>query len=385
MKYDFDKIVNRRNTNSSKWNVAENEMPLWIADMDFETAPCIKEALAKRVGHGVFGYSDIPDEWAESYVTWWKKRHNFELRKEALIFCTGVIPSLSSCVRKLTTPAEKVLIQTPVYNIFFNSIVNNGRYVVESPLDYDEETGKYSMNFVRLEKDLSDPQVSLMVLCNPHNPCGKIWSQEELCRVGELCKKYNVTVVSDEIHCDVTEPSKAYVPFASASETCREISVSCIAPTKCFNIAGIHSAAAYAENHQLHHKVWRALNTDEVAEPNAFAIDATIAAFTKGEDWLDELRKYLWENRKFAEDFFAKNMPALKVIKADATYLMWVDVSATGKTGDNFAAELREKTGVYISGGSQYGKSGENFVRINLACPRSFLEKALICLKSIYS
>lgn len=377
MKYDFDKIVNRRNTNSYKWNVAENEMPLWVADMDFETAPCIKEALAKRVEHGVFGYSDIPDEWADSYAYWWKKRHDFEMKKESLVFCTGVVPALSTCVRKLTTPAEKVLIQTPVYNIFFNSIVNNGRYIVESPLDYDEKTCVYSMNFERLEKDLSDPQVSLMILCNPHNPCGKIWSKEELIRVGELCKKYNVIVVSDEIHCDITEPGKEYVPFASASEICREISVSCIAPTKCFNIAGIHSAAAYAENPQLHHKVWRALNTDEVAEPNAFAMDSTIAAFTKGEEWLNELNVYLWENRKFAEEYFANNIPELKTVKADATYLLWVDVSVTGKTGDAFAEELREKTGVYISGGSQYGKSGENFVRINLACPRSFLKKAL--------
>lgn len=377
MKYDFDKIINRRNTNSYKWNVAENELPLWVADMDFETAPCIKEAIARRAEHGVFGYSDIPDEWAESYAGWWKKRHGWEFEKDSLVFCTGVVPALSSCVRKLTSPAEKVLIQTPVYNIFFNSIVNNGRYVLESPLDYDEEKCEYSMNFERLEKDLSDPQVSLMILCNPHNPCGKIWCREDLQKVGELCKKYSVTVVSDEIHCDITAPSKSYVPFASVSETCKEISVACIAPTKCFNIAGIHSAAVVAANPSLRHKVWRALNTDEVAEPNAFAMDATVAAFTKGEGWLNQLNEYLWANRKFAEDFITKNIPALKTVKAEATYLMWVDVGKTGMSGDEFAQKLRAKTGVFISGGSQYGTTGENFVRINLACPKSVLNEAL--------
>lgn len=381
MDYNFDKIVNRRNTNSYKWNVAENELPLWVADMDFETAPCIKEAIEKRAAHGIFGYSDIPDSWGDAYKLWWKNRHSFDIDVNWLVYCTGVVPALSTCVRKLTTPAEKVLIQTPVYNIFFNSIVNNGRYVVESPLDYDENTSTYTMNFERLEKDLSDPQVSLMVLCNPHNPCGKIWSKDELARVGNLCKKYGVTVISDEIHCDITAPGKAYVPFASVSETCREISVSCIAPTKCFNIAGIHSAAVVVPNAVLRHKVWRALNTDEVAEPNAFAMDATVAAFTEGEDWLNSLNEYLWKNRKTAEAFISEKLKnsGLKVVKGDATYLLWVEITSGPyqKNGDAFAEALRKETGLYISGGSQYGKSGEAFVRINLACPAVVLEDAL--------
>ena len=212
----------------------------------------------------VFGYSIIPSEWADSYVSWWKKRHNFTIDRDSLIFCTGVVPAISSLVRKLTTPAEKVLIQTPCYNIFFNSIINNGRFVLESPLDFDGEN--YKINFDRLEKDLSDPQVSLMILCNPQNPTGNIWKKEELARIGDLCKKYGVSVISDEIHCDITEPGFNYTPFASVSETCAQISVSCIAPTKCFNIAGINSAAVVVPNPYLRHKVWRALNTDEIAE-----------------------------------------------------------------------------------------------------------------------
>ncbi len=379
MKFDFDKTVDRRNTNSYKWNVEDGEIPLWVADMDFETAPCIKEALFKRVQHGVFGYSVVPEKMLDSYSSWWKRRHGFEIKKEWLVPCTGVVPALSSCVRKLTCVGEKVLIQTPVYNIFFNSIVNNGRTVLESPLDFDGEN--YSINFQRLEKDLSDPQVSLMILCNPHNPCGKIWSKDELSRIGEICKKNGVTVVSDEIHCDIVRPNKNYVPFAAASKTCSEISITCIAPTKCFNLAGIQSAAVFSENKFLRHKIWRGLNTDEVAELNAFASDATIAAFDFGEEWLNQLNEYLFENRKFAEDFIEQNIPILKTINADATYLLWINIEKTKMDGIKFTKELRHDTGLFICDGNEYGKTGENFVRLNLACPKSILVEALNCLK----
>ena len=381
MKYDFDRIISRKNTGSLKWDEAkEGELPLWVADMDFETAPCVKEALKKRVEHGIFGYSIIPDEWAYSYVHWWKERHDFTIDRDSLIFCTGVVPAISSCVRKLTSPAEKVLIQTPCYNIFFNSIINNGRFVVESPLDFDGR--EYKINFNQLEKDLSDPQVSLMVLCNPQNPTGNIWKKEELAKVGELCKKYGVRVISDEIHCDITEPGLKYTPFASASETCAQISVSCLAPTKCFNIAGINTAAVMIPNPQLRHKVWRALNTDEIAEPNAFAVDACVAAFTQGEDWLNQLNEYLFENRRYAEAFLS-SIPEDKitVVKGKATYLLWVKVN---QNGDLFAEKLRKKTGLFINGGAEYGKSGENFVRINLACPRKTLEEAMARFKTMF-
>ena len=381
MKYDFDRIISRKNTGSLKWDEAkEGELPLWVADMDFETAPCVKEALKKRVEHGIFGYSIIPDEWADSYVHWWKERHDFTIDRDSLIFCTGVVPAISSCVRKLTSPAEKVLIQTPCYNIFFNSIINNGRFVVESPLDFDGR--EYKINFNLLEKDLSDPQVSLMILCNPQNPTGNIWKKEELAKIGEFCKKYGVRVISDEIHCDITEPGLKYTPFASVSETCAQISVSCLAPTKCFNIAGINTAAVMIPNPQLRHKVWRALNTDEIAEPNAFAVDACVAAFTQGEDWLNQLNEYLFENRRYAEALLS-SIPEDKitVVKGKATYLLWVKVN---QNGDLFAEELRKKTGLFINGGAEYGKSGENFVRINLACPRKTLEEAMARFKTMF-
>ncbi len=375
MNYDFDKIINRRNTNSLKWNVEDNELPMWVADMDFQTAPEIINALKKRTAHGVFGYSEVPDEWYESYVNWWKNRHGFEMEKEKLIFCTGVIPAISSLVRKLTTPAEKVLIQTPVYNIFYNSILNNGRQVIEAPLVY--QNGSYSVDWDDLKKKLSDPQTTLMILCNPHNPIGKIWDKYTLLRVGEMCYNNNVTVISDEIHCDLTFPSKKYIPFASVNEICRNISVTCIAPTKAFNIAGIQTAAVYAPNQMLYNKSFRSLNTDEVAEPNAFAVDAAIAAFNKSEDWLECLRNYIYNNRLTAEKYINDNLPQISLVLSDATYLLWIDCSDISDDTSELTDFIRKETGLYISSGKQYGMCGKKFVRVNIACPKSVLSEGL--------
>ena len=222
MKYNFDKPTNRRGTGSLKWDVPENELPMWVADMDFETVPEVVEALKKRVEHGIFGYSIMPDTWSQSYVNWWDKRHHITLNPDKLIFTTGVVPAISSAVRKLTTPAENVLVQTPTYNIFFNSIRNNGRNIVENHLLYDGR--EYHIDWETLERQLADPQTSLMILCNPHNPIGKIWDKETLARIGALCAENDVTVFSDEIHCDITAPGKEYVPFASVNEQCRPVS-----------------------------------------------------------------------------------------------------------------------------------------------------------------
>ena len=379
MKYDFDAVINRRGTDSVKWNVGKNELPMWVADMDFRLAPEIEKAIKKRMDHGVFGYSVIPDEWHEAYMNWWKTRHDFKMKKEGLVFCTGVVPAISSIVRKLTTPNENVVIQTPVYNVFFNSVLNNGCRVLESPLIY--KNGRYSMDFNDLEKKLSDPQTTLMILCNPQNPAGKIWDRKTLEKVGNIAKKHGVTVVSDEIHCDITEPGKNYVPFASVSEVCRKISVSCIAPTKAFNMAGMKSAAVYAENPLLRHKVWRALNTDEIAEPNSFACIAAIAAFSEGGEWLDALRGYISENRKRVCEFVKNEIPEISVVKSDATYLLWLDISKTGMESTEVAAKIREKTGLFLTAGSIYGEAGKYFHRMNIACPKTLLEDGLNRLK----
>ena len=380
MTYDFDTPTERRNTNSLKWDVAEGELPMWVADMDFQTAPEIREAIMKRAEHGIFGYSVIPDAWYEAYIQWWKMRHGYTMERDWLIFCTGVVPAISSIVRKLTTPAEKVLIQTPVYNIFFNSILNNGRQVLESPLRYDGK--EYRIDFADLEEKLSDPQIALMILCNPHNPTGKIWDRQTLEKIGALCSRHHVTVVSDEIHCDLTDPEESYVPFASASETCRQISITCMAPTKAFNLAGLQTAAVSVPDEVLRHKVWRALNTDEAAEPNAFAVEAAVAAFTRGADWLDALRDYLYENKKLAEAYIEKEIPDVRAVASQATYLLWLDCSGLIGCGREAAGFLRRETGLYLSEGSQYGGNGADFLRMNIACPRAVLKDGLERLKN---
>ena len=379
MKWDFDRLVDRRNTGSLKWDVAEGELPMWVADMDFQTAPCVREAILARAEHGVFGYSIVPEEWYQAYIGWWRDRHGFTMESECLIFCTGVVPAISSMVRKLTTPAEKVLLMTPVYNIFFNSILNNGRQPLEGGLVYDGMS--YRVDFEDLERKLADPQTTLMLLCNPHNPIGKIWDRETLARIGALCRKHHVVVISDEIHCDITAPGTEYVPFASVSEDCRDNSVTCIAPTKAFNIAGLQTAAVSIPNPVLRHKVWRGLNTDEVAEPNAFAVDAAIAAFTKGGEWLDALRAYLEDNKVFVREFIERELPQLHVVASEATYLLWVDLGREECSAEEAAEFIREKTGLYLSAGNPFGGDGGRFLRLNTACPRAVLEDGLARLK----
>ena len=374
MKYDFDKMIDRKGTNSYKWDIAEGELPMWVADMDFCTAPEITEAIIKRAEHGVFGYSTLPDEWYNAYINWWKNRHDVEYKKSELIFSTGVIPIISSCVRKLTTPAENVLIMTPVYNMFYNCIRNNGRNVVEFALDYSG--GKYSIDFDKLEKMLADPQTALMLLCNPHNPIGRIWDRDTIAKIGELAYDNGVTVISDEIHCDITDPGCDYVPFASVSEKCRDNCVVCISPTKAFNLAGLQTAAAVVPNNRLRHKVWRALNTDEVAEPNAFAVQAAVAAFEQGGEWLDELRQYLYDNKQLVKEFIAKQLPQIRLVPSDATYLLWLDCTSLSITSIELAGHIRKSTGLYLSSGDIYG-SKECCLRMNIACPRTAVQDGL--------
>lgn len=379
--YDFDQRINRRNTDSLKWDVDERELPMWVADMDFPAAPEIRKALGKRVEQGIFGYSIVPAAWYDAIGDWWERRHHFRLEREWLLFCTGVVPAISSIVRKVTTVGENVLIQTPVYNIFFNSILNNGRHVLESPLIYDAEQHSYQMDFADLEEKLSDPQTTLMILCNPHNPVGKIWDRETLQKVGELCAKHHVIVLSDEIHCDITFPGEEYIPFASVSEVCRENSITCVAPTKTFNLAGLQTSAISVPNSQLRHKVNRGINTDEVAEPNSFAICAAIAAFTQGEPWLDALRRYLKKNQETVKVFLEQEIPQIKLVESQATYLLWLDCKEISASAAVLCQFIRANTGLYLTEGECYGQSGAGFIRMNIACPQSTLLDGLQRLK----
>ena len=378
--FDFDKVIDRHNTLSLKWDVADGELPMWVADMDFETAPCIVEALKKRVERSIFGYGIIPEEWYAVYMDWWGKHHGFDIEKEWLIFTPGVIPAISTAVRKFTTPAEKVIVQTPVYDIFFNSIINNGRRISENPLIYNE--GTYSMDFDDLEKKMSDPLATMLLLCNPQNPAGKIWDTVTLEHVGELAKRHHVLVFSDEIHCDLTAPGCQYVPFASVSKVCRDNSITAVAPTKAFGIPGLHSAAVIVPEEGLRQRMNRALNTDEVAEPGAFAIESAVAAFSdEGWEWLTRLRDYIEENKKLVRSFIKEKLPKIRCTQQDATYLMWLDMSAYTDDSERLAEDIRKRTGLYLSAGSIYRGNGSAFLRMNVAYPRSLVEDGIGRLK----
>lgn len=379
MSYDFDRLTDRRSSYSMKWDVSEQELPMWVADMDFETAPEITEALKRRVEHGIFGYTVVPDVWREAIAGWWERRHGFVMEKEWLVFTTGVVPAISSAVRKLTTVGENVLVQTPVYNIFFNSVRNNGRNVLENRLLY--QAGTYQIDWEDLEKKLSDPQTTLMILCNPHNPTGSIWTREELGRIGELCAANHVRVISDEIHCDLTDPGYEYIPFASVSEVNAQNSVTCIAPTKAFNLAGLQTAAIMVPGEELRRKMERALNTDEVAEPNAFAIEAAVAAFTRGDGWLDALRVYLADNKETVRNFLKTEIPDVSVVSSHATYLLWLDCRKIIGDASELCRYLRSETGLTLSAGVAYGGNGREFLRMNTACPKERLMDGLERLK----
>lgn len=382
MKYNFDTIFDRRNTNSLKWNVKENELAMWVADMDFQSPPCVQEAIRTITELGIYGYSDIPQRYYMSYQKWWKNRYAYHMDIEWMMFSSGVVPAISSIIRRLTSPAEKVLVLAPVYNIFYNSILNNGREVISSELVYED--GIYRMDEQDLEAKLSDPQTTMMILCNPHNPIGKVWSIQELCKIGELCMKYHVIVLSDEVHCDLSAPNVKYTPFAKVNNQYASNCITCLSASKAFNLAGLQSACVVVEDKNLRHKVWRGLNNDEVAEPNIFACEASIAAFEKGEEWLEQLREYIEDNKQLANHFIQKNIPLLKVVPSDATYLLWIDCCELAPFVDQFVQYLKEEKGLLVSNGSIFGKSGENFIRINIACPKERMLDGLHRLKLGY-
>lgn len=371
MKYNFDECVDRKNTASLKWDIAEGELPMWVADMDFKTAPQVTEAILKRAKHGVFGYNIIPDRWYSAYISRWKEAHGFELQRDWLIFCTGVVPAISSIVKRLTSHGDNVAVQTPVYDIFFHSIENAGRHAIEAPLKYEE--GGYEIDFSSLEEKLSHPLTTMLILCNPHNPVGRVWTKDELIKIGELCDQYGVTVLSDEIHCDIVRSGVSYTPFASASEICRKLSVTCISASKAFNLAGLQSSAVVVPDENLRHKVIRCLNSDELAEPNSFAVESTIAALTEGGEWLKELNGYLFENRKICEDFIRDRLPELHLVKGEATYLLWIDCSKITSDSEELRDFIRGETGLWLSAGAEYRGNGRYFLRMNIACPKSRL------------
>lgn len=375
--YDFDTIIPRRGTNSIKWDArppfdadTEGVIPLWVADMDFKAAPFIIDVLRKRVEHGVFGYVCVPDSYYEAVCRWFSNRHGWKVEKDWIIYTTGVVPALSAAVKALSKPGEKVILQSPVYNCFFSSVRNNGCEILDVPLLYHD--GTYSYDFDGLERACADPAAKVMLLCNPHNPAGRVWTREELARVGDIARRHGVTVVSDEIHCEIVMPGFTYTPFASVSPENQACCVNLCSPSKSFNTASLQIANIITSNPEWRKLIDRAINVNEICDVNPFGVLALEAEYSpEGAEWLKELNQYIYDNYLLLR----KKLSDWTVCKLEGTYLPWVDVSSLGLPTEKIEEELLRNYKVWVNAGAMYGTEG--FIRINLATPRSVLAEGL--------
>ena len=377
MKYDFDKPVSRRGTDSYKWDSAESEgvLPMWVADMDFRTASAITDALRRRVEHGIFGYTRVPDSYYETVSSWFLRRHGWAIDRDWIVYTSGVVPAISAVIKALTVPGDKVLVQTPVYNCFFSSIRNNGCEMVSSPLVFADNT--YTIDYEDLERKAADPKVKVMLLCNPHNPGGRVWKREELAHIGEICIRRGITVVSDEIHCELVFPEHRYTPFASISEDFLRHSVTCISPSKAFNIAGLQIANIVCADADRSARIDRAINDNEVCDVNPFGVIATQAAYNEGEEWLDQLIDYLHANYLYMRDFCREHLPEFPITVLEGTYLVWMDCRKLGMSSEELERRLVSEARLWLNAGTMYGAEGEGFMRWNIACPRNTLTEGL--------
>lgn len=377
MKYDFDTILDRQHTNSEKWDVKPGELPMTTADMDFKTAPEIMQAMKDKINAGAFGYEYPSQEYFDAVAHWYKIEHNAEAQTSWMRFATGVIPSITASVNHLSHTGDNVLLMEPVYNTFYNSILNSGRHALASQLKYDRSTYTCSVDWDDLEEKMSNPLTTLMILCNPHNPTGYVWSRDELMRIIKLAQKYGVIVISDEIHGDLVLKGPDYTPTFSLPEEYRQNLVTLVSTSKTFNVAALHAATGIVANPILREHFTRAINKYEVAEPNLLAIPGTIAAYTQGADWLHQLKKYLLDNREYLEQFISDNLPQLHVVPGTATYLVWIDVSEVTKDSNALAQKIRQETGLIINPGTYYHGNGNEFIRINIAYPLAQIKDGL--------
>lgn len=390
MKYNFDELVERRGTNCVKWDerpqvgerssgmsLSADVIPLWVADMDFKAAPAILEAVKKRAEHGVFGYNIVPESYYEAVISWFHRRHQWEIQRQWILYTTAVVPAMSCVIKALTMPGEKVLILSPAYNCFFSSIKNNGCEVLESPLKAVDDS--FEVDFDDFEAKCADEKTTLFLLCNPHNPSGRVWTREELQRMYDICQQHGVKVVSDEIHCELVMPGHQFVPFGTITDDCVVMN----SPSKNFNTAGLQIANIICSHPSWRRRIDRAININEVCDVNPFGIVALQAAYNESEDWIDELNQYLWGNYQLLRDFIAENLPQWKVCRLEGTYLPWVDISAMGITSQELCDRLLAEAKVWINPGTMYGpQTGEGYVRFNIAIQRSRLLDALQRIKA---
>ncbi|MDD7644043.1 MAG: MalY/PatB family protein [Prevotella sp.] len=380
MEYDFSIPTDRRDTDSYKWDSAPEAdiIPLWVADMDFETFPAITEALQRRVAHGIFGYTRVPEAYYEAVCRWFKKRHGWHINREDIIYTSGVVPAVSAVIKALTLPGDQVIVQGPVYNCFFSSIRNNGCEMVSNSLIYNKEELRYEIDFDDLERKLKHERARLMLLCNPHNPGGRVWTRDELTRVAELCHKYGVRVVSDEIHCELTLYDNEYVPFGSLPDELSRDSITCCSPSKAFNTAGLQIANIVCRDAEVCNRIDRAININEVCDVNPFGVIALQAAYSdEGYEWLTQLRKYISANYDLLLERFARELPKCKVMRMEGTYLAWIDCSELHIPSDEIEKMLMHENKVWVNAGSMYGAEGAAFIRINMACTSELLNEGI--------
>lgn len=380
MEYDFSRPTDRRGTDSYKWDSAPEAdiIPLWVADMDFETFPAITEALQRRVAHGIFGYTRVPEAYYEAVCRWFGKRHGWHINREDIIYTSGVVPAVSAVIKALTLPGDQVIVQGPVYNCFFSSIRNNGCEMVSNSLIYNKEELRYEIDFDDLERKLKHERARLMLLCNPHNPGGRVWTRDELTRVAELCRKYGVRVVSDEIHCELTLYDNEYVPFGSLPDELSRGSITCCSPSKAFNTAGLQIANIVCRDAEVRNRIDRAININEVCDVNPFGVIALQAAYSdEGYEWLTQLRKYISANYDLLLERFARELPKCKVMRMEGTYLAWIDCSELHIPSDEIEKMLMHENKVWVNAGSMYGAEGAAFIRINMACTSELLNEGI--------
>lgn len=380
MEYDFSRPTERRGTDSYKWDSAPEAdiIPLWVADMDFETFPGITEALQRRVAHGIFGYTRVPEAYYEAVCNWFGKRHGWHINREDIIYTSGVVPAVSAVIKALTLPGDQVIVQGPVYNYFFSSIRNNGCEMVSNSLIYNKEELRYDIDFDDLERKLAHERARLMLLCNPHNPGGRVWTRDELTRVAELCRKYGVRVVSDEIHCELTLYDNEYVPFGSLPDELSHGSITCCSPSKAFNTAGLQIANIVCRDAEVRNRIDRAININEVCDVNPFGVIALQAAYSdEGYEWLTQLRAYISSNYDLLRERFARELPKCKVMRMEGTYLAWIDCSELHISSDEIEEMLMHENKVWVNAGSMYGTEGAAFIRINMACTSELLNEGI--------
>lgn len=360
-RYNFDQIVDRKGTDSYKWDVQDNELPMWVADMDFAVLPEVVTTIKERLEVPAFGYCGVPKEYYEAYCSWWKRKHHVDLTIEDMTFSSGVVASIDSIFKHIVPKGSGVIIQSPVYHVFEHCIKNNGLKTINNQLLYDGRD--YHINFDNLEQLMKDENNKLFLLCNPHNPVGRIWSEEELKKIVSLCEKYDVLLLSDEIHCDIAEPGYEYNSILKYSDK----AIALFAPSKVFNLASLHCSCVVSKDHDLLKRIEEGLGQDDLGEPNYFGPYGSIAAFNHGDEWVKEMNEYVFYNKRYINAFLQRELPKLHLVDNKATYLLWLDISAYTNDSEEFAKRLREETGLFVSNGKQFGKGGETFLRINVA------------------